>query len=288
LLVGYCEDCAVHVARHATRRLAAALASILAGVALATAIPIVFPWAELSASLVPAFLGALLPLATHAIASRRPGHASNGRAVFFLSEGELACLRRAYAEELAASIGAPLRSIRRPRRVPWPELLAAVAVSLVGAPVSFAFQHPELRILNLGDVPIDVYADGHALGRVEPSTGESPLAGLDVRVPAGFRELVSLDPGGQVVARVRVAVYAGSRHLYAPGGDACFWLEKVGYGRDRSPPEYTELTGSDRFWAVPDEVRSWFVPNAEPGRFESTTGGTSTALRQRSCSDPPL
>src|SRR5262249_19563443 len=154
--------------------------------------------------------------------------------------------------ELARLASRPATPVAPPSSLGRELGLAVIAVSVV-VPLSHRFQHPSVRTLNLGESAIQLYVDDRRVGRVEASTVESPLAGLEVRVPAGRRRFVSRDAAGRAVADIEVDVEAGSRHLYAPGSDSvCFWLETTGYGRDRTRREVFPLTSDKRFWAIPD------------------------------------
>jgi hypothetical protein len=166
-------------------------------------------------------------------------------------------------------------------------LLAVVVVALV-APLSYSFHHPSVRVLELGPFATELFVDGNDVGRVEPSSGESPLAGLELRLPAGERTLQSLDAEGRPIARARVSLSAGKRHLYAPGStDICFWLETTSYGREQKRPDRVLLSGEDRFWVLPEEVNGWFMPSPPAPEGARATGGSTTVLRQARCEDAP-
>jgi hypothetical protein len=123
---------------------------------------------------------------------------------------------------------------------------------------------------------------------VEPSSGESPLAGLELRLPAGERTLLVVDTEGGMVAQAQVTLQAGARHLYAPGSDdVCFWLETVSYGREQKRPDYVPLGGGERFWVLPEQVNGWFMPSPPVPEGARATGGSSTVLRQAPCEDVP-
>lgn len=289
LLVGYCEPCASHVARDATRRLAATLSALLLGLALGAALPIVFPWQSRLACLLLAGLGALAPLLLGRVGRRAPaGHAAFAGAVLFRAKGELLCLREAFAREVARTVGAEALPVRAPRSWPLLELLLVAGVTALVAPFSYSFHHPAVRVLALGPTALELFVDGRRAGRVEPSSGESPLAGLELHLPAGERTLVSVDTEGRPVARVTVALQAGARHLYAPGSnDVCFWLETVSYGREEKRPDFVPLVGEERFWVLPEDVNGWFMPSPPASEGARATGGASTVLRQGACEDVP-
>jgi hypothetical protein len=145
-----------------------------------------------------------------------------------------------------------------------------------------------VRVLDLGPSALDLFVDGHAVGRVEPSSGESPLAGVELRLPAGQRRFVGLDAEGNVAARAEVQLEAGGRHLYAPGSELiCFWLETTSYGREQKHPDYEPLSADSHFWVVPERVNGWFMPSPPAPEGARATGGSSTVLRQGACEDAP-
>jgi hypothetical protein len=289
LLIPYCEPCLLHVASDATRALAERLASLIAGLSACLALPIFLPWWSKLACSVVCSLVAALPFARRLLPARpRLPHTTRGRAAWFSPSGELVCKNRRFAEELAARAGTSLEPRRSEK--PYRFLLAYVAL-LAGAlaPLSHAYQHPSVRILNLGDLPIVVSVDSRVLARVEPSSGESPFAGAEVSVPTGRRTFEARDAEGAEVDRSLVEVVAGSHHLYAPASpDTCFWLETLGYGRGTRKPAYEPLLGSERFWAIPDDVHGWFTPATDVAPDARVTGGSARVLRQAPCAEVPF
>jgi hypothetical protein len=288
LLVGYCEDCAVHVSRTATRHWSALCAGALLGGSLAAGLPLALPWSPWATNALFAIVGALLvPFAARAFSRPRIGHSAAGPAVFFRAPGELICRRASWAEDYARRLGLESRATSVPSR--W--LVAPLAIAALAATAALAlhrFHHPTLRILNLGDATLDLFVDGRALGRVMPSSAESPSAGLEIRLPAGRRLLEVRELDGHLVDRVSARVSSGSSHLYAPASpDTCFWLEARGYGRDAGPERITRLEGEERFWTIPDQVRGWFSPNPPGVADARATGGTSVVLRQAPCVEAP-
>jgi hypothetical protein len=206
--------------------------------------------------------------------------------VFFRGPRELVCLRPEWAEELSHSHGTtPRESSRRSR---WGSAVAAI--SGLAALAAFAldrFHHPLVRVLNLGDVTLELFADGRRLGRVEPSSAESPRAGLELRIPAGRRSLAVRDLSGGLVATADVRLFSGKYHLYAPASpEVCFWLETQSYGKKPESERSAPLESPERFWVLPDEVRGLFSPN--PGASErSSTAAKSVVLRQGPCDSAP-
>jgi hypothetical protein len=289
LLIGYCDDCAEHVARSATRRWSALAAGALLGATLAAGLPVAVPELPLASSALFAVAGVLLvPLAARAFERARRGHAAAGPAVFFRGRGELVCRRGAWADEFAERLGLESEPTKVPLEGLRPVLGVAFAMALA-ATFLHRFHHPLLRIVNLGEVTLETFIDGRAFGRVQPSSAESPGAGLELRVPAGRRRFEMRDLDGNLVDRVETRVASGRHHLYAPASpEICFWLETRGYGRDAAPEQYTPLEGSERFWVIPEQVRGWFSPNPPGDEAARATGGTSVVLRQGPCVEAPF
>jgi hypothetical protein len=288
LLVGYCDDCAAHVSRTATRRWSALCAGALLGGSLAAGLPVALPWSPWVTNALFAIVGALLvPFAARALERPRAGHSAAGPAVFFRAPGELICRRPAWAEDFARRLGVESRVT--PARSRWLVApLAIAALAAVAALILHRFHHPTLRILNLGEATLELFVDGRALGRVLPSSAESPSAGLELRLPAGRRVLEVRKLDGHLVDRVSARVFSGSSHLYAPASpDTCFWLEARGYGRDAGPETITRLEGEERFWTISNQVRGWFSPNPPSDADARATGGTSIVLRQAPCAEAP-
>jgi hypothetical protein len=177
----------------------------------------------------------------------------------------------------------------------WLGGASALVSSLVLLPL-WSLYRGQVRVLNLGDEPFALWVDGRRLARVEPSSGESPRAGVELVMPAGQRQLrvVSELDGRQLfvgAARVR----GGSPHLFVPiSGGYCFYVEQRSYGDSGDEPApgralpaaERELLSSDTsFWLLPDGIRL-FTPNPQPGPLQ-TSGGTLASLRQRRCSALP-
>lgn len=147
----------------------------------------------------------------------------------------------------------------------------------------FALYRAELRVLNHGDVPFALLIDGRRVARVEPSSGESALAGVELVVPAGEHELrVLSERDGRELFAAREVLAGGRPHLFAPqSAGYCFSIERRGYGDAASEIESEALAGSNPFWVLPDGI-SWFRPNPEPSGLQ-TSGGTLSCLRQKRC-----
>jgi hypothetical protein len=200
------------------------------------------------------------------------------------------CVALAVAPFVGYSLLARTRR-RRGAPLPSPHLLtpaAAVAVlaALALAPL-FNVYRGRVRVLNHGDEPFVLYVDSRRVARVEPSSGESPLSGVELEVPAGdrsFRVQGDGASGATELFRARLRVEGGSPHLFAPlSSGYCFTIESRGYGDAREDVQIRPLEGDIPFWVLPDGI-AWFVPNPEPGPLE-TSGGTLSCLRQKRCTN---
>jgi hypothetical protein len=180
---------------------------------------------------------------------------------------------------------APLR--RRPDFLGLVSARLAVTVAVLACLAvvpAFNLYRGVVRVLNHGDDPFAVWVDGRRLARVEPSSGESALAGVELLLPAGSRELrITAESDGRELFAAREVVEGGRPHLFAPASNGyCFSIERRGYGDSSSTAFESEpLSGSSSFWVLPDGI-AWFTPNPEPGPF-MTSGGTLSCLRQKRC-----
>lgn len=291
LIVPYCGECLRHASARTTRNLAVTVASLLVAGTLAFALPIVSGAIPLVVDVAIVILLSLAPLLLRlgVRAKPRPNHSSRERAAWWVREGELACTNVRWAGELAKGNGAELRAatLAGPRLPYW--LALGPVWALVMATLGWYLHHPVVRILDLNETRIVVTVDGRVLASVEPTSSESALAGVEVRIPAGEHELVARSSDGVEVHRARVRIQSGRRHLYAPGGIRhCFWLEETRYGRLGNQPFAVDpLTGAERFWVLPRRVDTWFAPNPEPTADRQSSGGVLTALRQAPCSEMP-
>lgn len=181
------------------------------------------------------------------------------------------------------------------RRKDWPALglsklgTTAGAVALVSAlavvPL-FNLYRGQVRVMNHGEEPFALWVDGKRVARVEPSSGESALAGAWLTLPAGERDLrVVGESSGRELFRSRELVQGGTPHLFAPqSAGYCFTIERRGYGSAKDEAlDSVALDGTSPFWALPDGI-AWFTPNPEPGPLQ-TSGGTLSCLRQKRCSN---
>lgn len=288
LIVPYCTDCQRHVSALETRRLGADAASLLLASALALSLPVLLPTAPLLLSAILVAVAWLIPrlIVRPAHASGEPGHAAGGRACWGTGDG-LACINKHWANRLAERNDGTVRIEQQREPMPWRLAALALVAPLLALPYVSSLHRPVLRVLNFSDYSIEVRVDGQAVATVEPGASESPDQGVQLRVPAGERELVALHPDGSVVAKDSVVLRAGQSHLWVPAsGEQCFWLETLSYSGS-APPTVAPLKPA-RFRVVPSEVDGWFAPN--PPRSDGelpSSGGALTALRFGRCDDVP-
>ncbi len=292
VIVPYCTDCQRHASAAVTRTLAVTVASCLFALTLAATLPFLDETQGPLAYGTIVLLGALLPIASALFWPRRiaPGHTTTGRAVWWQADGQLCCTNPRWAAELAVEAGVEPRRQVVGERVLSPWMLSGVLIALGVAPFLFWLYHPLVRVVDLTGSRIEVKLDGRSVASVQPTSAESPAAGVELRLPAGRHLLESLDSRGRLLARAEVFIHSGAEHLYAPGARGyCFWLETTGYGRaGASGPVIRPLTGDARFWALPVDVDTWFSPNPPPSRHDvRSSGGELTALRQARCSEAP-
>lgn len=170
----------------------------------------------------------------------------------------------------------------------WPALapplgVSSLLVALALVPILQAYRG-QVRVLNLGEEPFLLFADGRLMSRVNPSSGESARAGAQLVMPAGLHELalLSIDQRREL-GRFKVVVSGGKPHLFAPFAEhVCFEIERRHYGARAAATERERLTGPLPFWVLPHAIL-WFEPAPEASPLR-TSGGSLSALRQRRCS----
>ncbi|MEB2321861.1 MAG: hypothetical protein OZ921_05060 [Sorangiineae bacterium] len=293
LIVPYCTTCHRHASAVRTHTLAVTLAGALMALTVASAMPLLAENLSGAAFLALVLGASLAPPALAWSWPRRPmpPHSAAGRAVWWRGDGRLVCTAPRWAAALSEANQAELEpcEIAEPALSPW--MLAGVVLGLVAAPFFQWLYHPLVRVLDLGPDRIRILVDGEPVATVESTSAESPLAGVELRLPAGRRHLQALSAvDGRVLESAEVFIRAGAEHLWAPASDGyCFWLETTGYGRAAAPgPERRALGGSTRFWVLPLRVDGWFAPSPPPAAADSrSSGGALTALRQAPCAEAP-
>jgi hypothetical protein len=289
VVVPYCTACLRRSGAARTRHLATVIASLLLAVAVVGGGPLVWPWVGPLALTFGAILASASPLAVSLwVLPRLLPHLATPRAVFFTFSGELAFRRPYFAERAALLSGAKEPRAARRKEPLGIAVLAGPLLAALGGPALHWLHHPLVRLLNLRPEVAFVEVDGRVVAEVLGSSVESPEAGVDVRLPAGPRQIVTRSRDGVVDER-RVVVRSGRHHLYAPGAhDYCFWLETTNYGRaGPAPVGRVELPRGAGFWVLPKRIDTWFSQNpARPGETRSS-GGNLTALRQARCRDLP-
>lgn|GEM_PF-6208052 len=236
--------------RAGTLRLTVTAAGLVLGLSAAGVLPLLLPWQGQATVAGLALLLALLPCAGFMLARRR----------------------------VLATV-APLGVSRL-----WTSAAAVGALSALAVVPLFNLYRGQVRVLNHGDEPFTFWVDGKRVARVEPSSGESALAGAWLTLPAGERDLrVVGESSGHELFRARELVQGGTPHLFAPlSAGYCFTIEQRGYGVAKDQTlDSVPLDGDNPFWALPDGI-SWFTPNPEPGPLQ-TSGGTLSCLRQKRC-----
>lgn len=290
LIVPYCSACLQHASRESTRILSVALASVVLSSSVAAALPLVWVFVTPAVYAAAVVIAAFGPFALLFVPGRlRPPHTARGKSVWWRLDGSLYCTRADFATELARANEGHCVPASARHSIPSPWTAAGPVLGLVLAPFAWWLTHPLVRVVDAGETPLVLFADGHALGRVEPTQSESPAAGVELRLPVGRRRLIARNPAGRVVADAEVEVQPGAEHLYAPASpDTCFWLETTGYGRTRpAGDERVPLAGDTRFWVLPLSVDTWFSANPPDGADSRSTGGVLTALRQARCDEAP-
>jgi hypothetical protein len=292
LIIPYCMECHRHAAARGTRLLALGLASGLLSLTAMVTLPLAVEWISYAFYLPAIALTAALPIALGACLAPGPGKLPHtpGRAAWWQKDGTLACTRAAWAARVAKLNGGSVQAASLQERLWSPWSVAVPIAALVASPFVLDYLRPEVRVLNLTEQRLELRADGQSLGFVEPSSTESASAGVDVRIPAGWRGLEARTLDGKRIGKTRVWVQAGRQHLYAPGsGDYCFWLESTSYGRQVGKTRLEPLEGKGRFWTLPRSVDTWFAPNPPAASADAlSTGGVLVALRQGRCADAPL
>lgn len=166
-------------------------------------------------------------------------------------------------------------------------LVGALAVSLiVGGFGVYRWWHPSVRVMNLGEERLAIFADGREIGRLNGIQGEIPNAGILVRVPRGGRVLEARKENGELVDRSFARVGSGRVEVYVPEkAGQCFWIEQEIYGSVSGPrSSLRRLTQPGSFLVVEETIDAFFQGNPGiHGGDRVFSGGIRRALRYGSC-----
>ncbi len=291
--VALCESCHGRTWRRSVGLVAVAVAVVAASLGAARATFVAWPWVPWPVLVLATVLGGGLAwligarwMARSSSATRDTGW--NGvpvRVVRSRSEGwtlHVASVRALSVLRDDCDEPASKRVVENDAVVP--ALGLALGVLVAGGVLWFAW-HPEVRVLNVTDTPLAVVVDGRQMAWMAGVPGESPNAGLDIRVPEGWRVWRAVRPDGTEEDETRAWVGRGASRLYAPGCEGrCFWVERRAYGRARSPrPRVVELPSDRCFFSVPRKIDAWFQPNPQTPRDLWFSGGVRRALRMGAC-----
>jgi hypothetical protein len=261
------------------------LASTLLGVAACLYLPLT-PWISERAATVVAASLSFVPWLLGRVWKNLPADGTSLREpAAFVDKGGLFCVSEAWAAQLGERLGAQCRSVRRTVKSHAGLAFAGVVIALVATPWLYDYFHPYVRMLNLTEDALVVAVDDHIVAKVQPTSGENPLAGSIARVPAGKRVFVARHLDGATVEDLKTDVLAGRLHLFAPGRPegTCFWLERTAGGRTgRDEVIRKVLTQTASFWTLDTEIDAWFQPALGSNKSQ-LTGGFVTALRQGTC-----
>jgi hypothetical protein len=273
-----------------TRLWALSFASLTFGVSVVLGLPLLdlgLPWLQV---VFLSLLASLAPLSLHWLWPRqvRAPHTSSGLAVTATMSGELVCTRDVFAEQTAL-----LNEVEFQRRARWPDIGAAwfligpVCVALSVLPLFFLHTAP-LRLLNLSDETLFFMVDQRLVATLRPTRNESPLAGRQLRVPAGKHTVTVVSYSGHVLTEQPLSFSSRNQHLFAPGPhEHCFWIETTSYGRAQQAVERQPLADTRSFWSLALPIDSWFAPNPPAVEQDKrSSGGQMTALRHGPCAPP--
>lgn len=296
IVVHYCSECHAHAAAARTRALAIGVASAFLGLGVAAATVLTLGSLQPALQSVLASLAAALPAIALLGRSPRPPHTTGGSAAWWRRRGQhgwaLVCTHPVWGAQVAATNGASCDVTRtRPTRAPL-SLLTSMAVAALAVPAAHAALGVEVRVLNRYAVPAVVVIDGRHRGVVEPSSVESPAAGLQLHLVAGVHPVQLIAQDGRVLADTTASFRPGVDHLIAASEEpVCFWVERTVYGRASAPRAAREdLPGPGPVWELPGTMHRWFAPNPPTSESDDvSSGGALLALRQGRCgSSRPL
>jgi hypothetical protein len=286
--VPHCHACRQRSLRRGTFNIAVSLAAVLVTACFAGVAPLLWPGASLWVYLLATLLLSALPAAVGLLLFGDAVRADVQHAVWWMSDGALACVDGPFARRLLAS--SPLATGGRchgHRSASGAVALGPVLALLICPPLYYWF-HPLLVVLNLGLAPLTLHVDGAPYADVEPTLREAPGAGARLRLPRGAHTLEVFNRTGLRVAHAQIRLEGLRAHLYAPVSDTyCLWLERTRYGRDRGR-DATVLRSGRGFWRFEEPIDSWFIPSPDPiASDRRSSGGTLTAVRYALCHDAP-
>jgi hypothetical protein len=165
-------------------------------------------------------------------------------------------------------------------------LLFAGLLAVSGSPLLWRTLHPEVRIINLGARPVQVFVDGRWAGLVHPTWSEAPNIGIVIRAPVGDRSFEAREETGARIDFVRGWVAHDLPVVYAPAHQPfCLWIEQRIYGTAPSPgPAVLKLPQEETLYRLPFAPDAWFQPN--PGAISRDrwfSGGLRRTLRFGPC-----
>jgi hypothetical protein len=282
--VPYCSTCRSEHPRQAASARVLAGVSASVGAACALVLPLLWPELSFGALLIAAASCCLLPLLLSGLPRHGERRSLRVWGVPFL--GTIA-EEPQFAAHLARANALRATRLWLPPlvyRLPW----CALPLLVVGlAAASHLWNHPRVSVVNTSAGWLWVEVDG--LPRVAvPAAPHGGVSLASVRLPRGQRRLVARDERGQLVADTWASLVGGREHLFAPGAvEHCFWLERIGYGKDVTSA-LVPLVSASRFYTLDGEIDSWFAGGPEPPSSDRrSSGGTLTALHQSPCAHAP-
>ncbi|HQP33787.1 MAG TPA: hypothetical protein PLI95_01345 [Polyangiaceae bacterium] len=290
-----CPACTSNAVAHSRFELVTALGAVVfsstALIALFVARPwAAWPWAVLCAAAASA-LALLLRLARRRVPlGTTAWHAAVARWIGRSSEG---AVLESPSDSLRAQLVAQGCSARFDvvvERDAFALGLCSAGCSLALAPLLWFHAHPHLRILNLGETPVEVAIDGRVAAELPPVWTEAPNVGARVRVPIGWRSFVTRNKGGEVLDRSRAWLPSDAPALYAPRpASHCLWIEQRAYGATPAPiPSVVRLSTGSPLHVLPLRVDAWFQANPAPATDARLfSGGVRRALRFGPCAVAP-
>jgi len=286
-----CEGCRVRVWHRGLWWLTAFVVAVVLGVGGAWGVVVVWPWAPWSVGvvggvvgvLVGFFVGLLVPGRTrlggqgwHGKPARVVAIGENGWTVDVVSGALAARLRRRGLEVLACDVV---------EHDVVPSLVGGIVAVVLVVGVLWWSWHPEVRVVNVMDRPLEIVVGGRSVAVVPGVPGEVEGAGRMVRIPRGWWHLRAQGLDGAVVEDVRVLVGSGRAQLFVPGSAGhCFRVDRRAYGQARQPrPGSWELPQTDRFHTLHERIDGWFEPNPVVGSSVWLSGGVRRAVRHSRC-----